>query len=186
MTYIADEPRVGHASYEIKYTIGYRNCYACRKETPSPPQSHLDELARRGVPSKTIWPFDGGWNPPGWMDIRELGQICDDCARAVTSLLSARRARKGADAQDASDAEILKKNAGAALELATEGLLTTYPPPPEFLTGAASSYPYKVPGSPHAFRTHDDYRLGMLRGRIRAIRDALLGKPPEAFDDLSE
>lgn len=191
MTRIADGHRTGHASYEVKYAIGYHNCYACKKETPDPPQSHLDAEARAGLKSRTIWPFDspndGGWHPAGWMHIPDLGHLCDDCARAVTSLLAARRKRKGADPQDASDIELLKKNVAAALVLAEEGLLSAFPPPAELNTNrhgnAPSDYPYRMPGSPYVFRTREDYRFSALRVRIRDIKNALEGVPSE-YDDL--
>lgn len=182
MTHIADGTRKGSFSRSTDFAIGHHNCYGCRKETPAPPQSVLDELAAAGSTTSTVWPFDH-WEPAGWLNIPELGHLCDDCARAVTALLTARRSRKGADPQDVSDVDLLKRNVTAALELATEGLLTAFPPPPSLDASrsgnAPSNYPYRMPGSPYVFRTREDYRFSALRVRIRDIMNALRGVPSD-------
>lgn len=174
MTRIADGTRTAHVAYTKEYAIGYHNCYACKAETPAPPQAVLDKLALEGVTS-TIWPFEQ-WHPPGWIEIREWGHICDNCARAVAELLKGRRAPQPHTAAD--DFERLRECASHATALATEALMTDFPPRPtsEYLADHWS-HVYDI-----ATR-HTYYKEQTLRHRIRQIEAALKGAPiRELFD----
>lgn len=185
MTRIVDGTKAGHASWSHEYAIGVHNCTACKVETPGPPQRVLDDLAALRSSISTVWPFEH-WQPNGWMDIRDYGHICPACSRAVMDLLG-QRSRLASSIADcdpirddnvdrsiARDLKLLESNFALALALVSEGLRADFPPPPE--VSGDVQYRYKSPGG-NAFMSIADYNMGALRERIRAIGNALRGKP---------
>lgn len=197
MTHIADGTTSAFVAYEVKFAIGFHDCGACGKQTPPPPQAVLNELAEYHPNGGTVWPSACAraqrelyWKVPGWTSHAELGDICDDCSRAVADLLSSRKKSATGRSKDpgvspayaALDHALLRQCATAALELAEDGLLTAYPPPSVSVPTNSHGMMYGIPGSvpQKAFSTRHDYREGMLRRRIREIRCALLGVP---FDE---
>lgn len=175
MTRIAAGQRVGHAAWSCAYAIGFMTCRACRTETPEPPQKILDDLAAKQSTISTVWPFEH-WQVPGWIDIHDYGHICDRCARAVMSLLSARRTRESNPSDG--DMTLLEVTVHRAIELADEGLLAAFPPPsrPYEEGSCGDGYRYQHPTKSYVYRTLEDYRAGMLRDQIRQIRAALQGR----------
>lgn len=173
MTRIDNVPQKGSARWEREYCIGYHNCAGCGIETPTPPQHVLDELAATHSTISTVWPFEH-WKPAGWMTIREVGEICDACSRAVTRLLEVRHLRLDSTTIVADDM-ILRDNTRRALELAHDGLLRAFPPDP--IIRDNSEYRYGSTTSKRVYQRIEDYRAGELRCRIGEIERALLGLP---------
>jgi hypothetical protein len=172
---------IGTSTHRREYNIGYNTCAGCGERTPPPPQHVADDLAAKGSTASTIWPFDH-WRPPGWMRLPEVGDICDSCARAVVKLLRLRK-QGGIDVPIASDQRLLEENILKAIDLAADGLLTAFPPPPKMRDGAG--YRYGHPTLPYVFQTYEDYRQGALRHRIRQIHNVLLGQPADDDPDTA-
>jgi len=174
MTRISDGTARGNVAYSVEFAIGHHQCECCRVETPDPPQSIIDELARKRDRPTTIWPNDH-WEVPGWLSLRGYGWICDRCARAVMSLLAERK--QGRKAGDQTDLAVVESAVRDAIRLADDGLRTDFPPPPDMFPGPI--HRWKSPTRNVVFERREDYRESEIRDRIRQVRDALLCKPAE-------
>ena len=183
---IADEQRTGHASFTRKYSIGYRNCSACKAETPDPPQTVIDALCAKNSTVSTVWPGDQ-WTPAGWVKL-DGSWLCDDCSRAVNAFLQRRagaQVRAGEAHPDhlAGNHALLRGNVATALELAQDALLTGKPPEPfvdDHFVARGEQYRWRLPGgAPEIFASAEHARLHWFRRRIGEIITALTGKITE-------